>query len=44
MIGGFIMIEKEELIYIRSHLDFWDKLSVSEINMLENNIKKYLIT
>lgn len=39
MIGGF-MIEKEELTYIRNRLDFWDKLSASEINMLENNIVK----
>lgn len=30
------MIEKEELIYIRSRFDFWDKLSDSEINILEN--------
>lgn len=34
------MIGKEELVYIKSRLDFWDKLSVSEMNMLENNIIK----
>ena len=38
MIGGFYMIEKDELAYIKSRLDFWDKLSESEINLLENNI------
>ena len=32
------MIEKNELAYIKSRLDFWDKLSESEINLLENNI------
>ncbi len=32
------MIEKDELAYIKSRLDFWDKLSESEINLLENNI------
>lgn len=34
------MVEKEELKYIRSHLDFWDKLNASEINQLESNITK----
>lgn len=38
MIGGFYMIKEEELRYIKSRLDFWDKLSESEINLLENNI------
>lgn len=38
MIGGFYMIEKDELAYIKSRLDFWDKLSELEINLLENNI------
>lgn len=38
MIGGFYMIEKDELAYIKSRLDFWDKLSESEINLLESNI------
>jgi len=32
------MIKKNELAYIKSRLDFWDKLSESEINLLENNI------
>lgn len=32
------MIEHNELAYIRSRLDFWDKLSKSEINLLESNI------
>lgn len=32
------MIEKNELAYIKSRLDFWDKLSESEINLLESNI------
>ena len=32
------MIEKDELAYIKSRLDFWDKLSELEINLLENNI------
>ena len=32
------MIEKDELAYIKSRLDFWDKLSESEINLLESNI------
>jgi CRP/FNR family transcriptional regulator len=34
------MIEKEELKFISSHLDFWDKLSVSEMNLLESSITK----
>ena len=34
------MIEKNELAYIKSRLDFWDKLSESEINLLESNIVK----
>lgn len=40
MIGGLIMIEQEELACIRTHFDFWDKLSDSEKNMVENNILK----
>lgn len=32
------MIENNELAYIRSRLDFWDKLSETEINLIENNI------
>lgn len=40
MVGGLIMLDKEELEYIRNHLDFWDKLSESERNMLESNISK----
>ncbi|MGB8451789.1 MAG: Crp/Fnr family transcriptional regulator [Anaerocolumna sp.] len=34
------MIKKEELLYIRSRLDFWDKLIGAEMNILENNIIK----
>lgn len=34
------MIEKEELKFISSHLDFWNKLSASEMNLLESNIIK----
>jgi CRP/FNR family transcriptional regulator len=34
------MIEKEELKFISSHLDFWDKLSASEMNLLKSNITK----
>jgi CRP/FNR family transcriptional regulator len=34
------MIKKDELKFISSHLDFWDKLSASEINLLESNITK----
>lgn len=34
------MIEKEELKFVSSHLDFWDKLSVSELKLLESNISK----
>ena len=40
MIGGFYMIEQEEFAYIQSRLDFWDKLSESEIGLLERNIEK----
>lgn len=36
------MIEKEESKFISSHLDFWDKLSASELNELENNITRVL--
>ena len=32
------MFEKEEWSYIKSRFDFWDKLSESEINLLESNI------
>lgn len=32
------MISKDELSYVKSHLDFWDKLSESEINLLQSNI------
>jgi CRP/FNR family transcriptional regulator len=34
------MVEQEELTYIRSRFDFWDKLSDLEKNMIENNIIK----
>lgn len=34
------MIERHELEYIKSHLDFWDKLSEQEIALLERNITK----
>lgn len=34
------MLNKEELIFVKSRLGFWDKLSVSEINLIENNITK----
>lgn len=34
------MIEEEELNFIRSRLDFWDKLDAVEINLLESNITK----
>ena len=34
------MLEKEELKFISSHLDFWDKLSGSEMNLLESSITK----
>lgn len=32
------MIKQEELEYIKTRLDFWDKLSDSEKSMIENNI------
>lgn len=38
------MIEHNELSYIRSRLDFWDKLSKSETNLLESNITKVSYT
>ena len=34
------MLEKEELIFVRSRLSFWDKLSSVEKNIIENNITK----
>lgn len=34
------MIEKEELKFIRSHLDFWNRLSASEMNLLESSITR----
>lgn len=34
------MLEKEEMKYISSHLDFWDKLSDQQLNLLQNNITK----
>lgn len=34
------MIKKEELKFVSSHLDFWEKLSISEIELLENSITK----
>ena len=34
------MIEKKELEFIKSHFDFWDKLSESEIDLLTHNIEK----
>ena len=34
------MINKEELKFISSHLDFWDKLSESELDELLKNISK----
>ncbi|MGE5677971.1 MAG: Crp/Fnr family transcriptional regulator, partial [Pseudomonadota bacterium] len=34
------MIEKEELRFVSSHLDFWDKLSASELKLLEDSITK----
>ena len=40
MIGGNVMIEQNELIYIRSQLTFWDKLNQSEIELIEKNISK----
>jgi CRP/FNR family transcriptional regulator len=34
------MINQEELLFIRSRLDFWDKLNDSEKNLLQDNIVK----
>ena len=34
------MLGRDELKYIKSHLDFWDKLSEEEIDLLERNITK----
>lgn len=34
------MIEKAELEFVSSHLDFWDKLSASETELLSSNISK----
>ncbi len=34
------MIEQEEMEYIKTRLDFWDKLSDVEKSMIENNITK----
>ncbi|MDD4722550.1 MAG: Crp/Fnr family transcriptional regulator [Acidaminococcaceae bacterium] len=34
------MLKKHELEYVKSHLDFWDKLSEQEIALLERNITK----
>lgn len=34
------MLEKTELEFVSSHLGFWDKLSISERNLLENSITK----
>jgi CRP/FNR family transcriptional regulator len=40
MIGGDVVIEKNELLYIRSQLTFWERLNESEIEMIEKNISK----
>ena len=34
------MIEKEELSFVSSHLSFWNKLSATEMNLLESNITR----
>lgn len=34
------MIEKNELLYIRSQLTFWENLNESEIELIEKNISK----
>lgn len=34
------MLEKEELIYVKSQLDFWEHLSDSEKSIIENSITK----
>lgn len=34
------MMTNVELLYIKSRLDFWDKLSDSELNLLQSNILK----
>ncbi len=34
------MLGRDELKYIKSYLDFWDKLSEEEIDLLERNITK----
>lgn len=40
MIGGNVMIEQNELIYIRSQLTFWDKINETEKELIINNISK----
>lgn len=32
------MISNDELSYVKSRLDFWDKLSETELNLLQNNL------
>jgi len=34
------MLKKEELIFVKSRLSFWEKLSDVETSILENNITK----
>ena len=34
------MLEDKELTFIKAHFNFWDKLSVAERDLLENNISK----
>ncbi|HKM00393.1 MAG TPA: Crp/Fnr family transcriptional regulator [Mobilitalea sp.] len=34
------MLENEELAFIKSHFDFWDKLSDTERDLIKNNISK----
>jgi len=38
------MLDKNELTYIRSRFDFWDKLTDMQKRMLENNIVKAIYT
>ncbi len=34
------MLESNDLSFVKEHFDFWDKLSTSEISLIENNITK----
>ena len=33
------MLKEEDLTYIKEHLNFWDKLSDAEKQLLKNNVE-----